>query len=67
MKKETSEERKKRIKSMSSSKRIELIRKKMKQKGIVEGSGVANKTYNNDEVIDLIKISSCFPEWFKRK
>tara|TARA_Y100001978_G_C23630791_1_gene403320 strand:- start:68 stop:271 length:204 start_codon:yes stop_codon:yes gene_type:complete len=67
MKKETSEERKKRIKSMSSSKRIELIRKKMKQKGIVEGSGVANKTYNNDEVIDLIKISSCFPEWFNRK
>ena len=47
---------------MTSRERQELILKKMKAKGIVPGSGVANKTYKNDDVSDLIKIANCFPE-----
>ena len=47
---------------MSSKKRRELILKKMKAKGIEMGSGVPNKTYRNDDVLDLIRIANCFPE-----
>ena len=53
---------KKNFKSMSSKKRRELILKKMKAKGIEMGSGVPNKTYRNDDVLDLIRIANCFPE-----
>ena len=55
-------ESRKKFKSMTSRERQELILKKMKAKGIVPGSGVANKTYKNDDVSDLIKIANCFPE-----
>ena len=47
---------------MTSSERQELILKKMKAKGIQPGSGVPKKTYKNDDVLDLVKIASCFPE-----
>jgi len=56
------EERIKRIKSMSSSERKELILKKMKALGIELGSGVPNKEYNSNEVYELIQIANCFPE-----
>ena len=56
------EERIKRIKSMSSSERQELILKKMKAQGIELGSGVPNKEYNSSEVYELIQIANCFPE-----
>ena len=55
-------ESRKNFKSMTSSERQELILKKMKAKGIEPGSGVPNKTYKNDDVLDLIKIANCFPE-----
>tara|TARA_Y100000589_G_scaffold122755_1_gene117172 strand:- start:2294 stop:2452 length:159 start_codon:yes stop_codon:yes gene_type:complete len=47
---------------MTSRERKELILLKMKAKGLEVGSGVLNKTYNNEEVKDLIKILNCFPE-----
>ena len=47
---------------MTSRERQELILKKMKDKGIEPGSGVPNKIYKNDEVLDLIRITTCFPE-----
>ena len=55
-------ELRKNFKSMTSRERQELILKKMKAKGIEPGSGVPNKTYKNDDVLDLIKIANCFPE-----
>ena len=60
-------ELKKIFKSMNRRERQELILKKMKAKGIEPGSGVPNKTYNNDDVLDLIKIANCFPELRKNK
>ena len=62
MHKETKEERKRRFKSMKSSERHALIRELMKEKGLKEGSGVPNKTYDKNEVFELIRITSCFPE-----
>ena len=56
------EERRKKYKSMSSQERQELIFKKMKDNGIEIGSGVPNKKYDNQEVFELIKIASSFPE-----
>ena len=55
-------ETKKNFKSMSSKERQKLILKKMKAKGLDLGSGVPNKTYKNDDVLDLIRIANCFPE-----
>ena len=55
-------ERRKRFKSMTSKQRQELILKKMKAKGIEEGSGVPNKKYDSKEVYELIHISNFFPE-----
>ena len=52
----------KNFKSMSSKERQKLILKKMKAKGLDLGSGVPNKTYKNDDVLDLIRIANCFPE-----
>ena len=57
------EERTKKFKSMSSSKRQELILQKMKAKGIEVGSGVPNKKYDSKEIYELIHIAKCFPEW----
>ena len=48
--------------SLSSSERKDLIIKKMKDRGIEIGSGVKNKSYENDYVIDLIEIANYFPE-----
>ena len=63
--KESSEERKKRFKAMTSSERKVLIRAKMQAEGLEEGSGVPNKelsSYDNDEIRELIKVTSFFPE-----
>ena len=56
------EERRKKYKSMSSQERKELILKKMKAKRIEVGSGVPNKTYDNEEIYELIHIANCFHE-----
>ena len=61
------EERTKRFKLMSSSKRQELILKKMKEKGIEVGSGIPNKKYDSKEVYELIHIASCFTELRDKK
>ena len=60
-------ERIKRIKSMSSSERRELILKKMKERGIEVGSGIPDKKYDSKEVYELIHIASCFPEFRDKK
>ena len=60
------EERIKRLKSMSTSERQELILKKMKEKGIEVGSGIPNKKYDNKEIYELIHIAKCFPELRKK-
>ena len=60
-------ERIKRIKSMSSSERRELILKKMKERGIEVGSGIPNKKYDSEEVYELIHIAKCFPELREKK
>ena len=60
-------ERIKRIKSMSSSERRELILKKMKERGIQVGSGIPNKKYDSKEVYELIHIANCFPEFREKK
>ena len=52
---------------MSSSKRQELILKKMKEKGIEVGSGIPNKKYDSKEVYELIHIASRFPELRDKK
>ena len=52
---------------MSSSERIELILKKMKERGIEVGSGIPNKKYNSKEVFELIHIANCFPELREKK
>ena len=61
------EERIKRFKSMSSKQRQELILKKMKERGIDEGSGIPNKKYEGKEVYELIHIAKCFPELREKK
>ena len=60
-------ERIKRIKSMSSSERQELILKKMKERGIEVGSGIPDKKYDSKEVYELIHIANCFPEFREKK
>ena len=60
-------ERIKRIKSMSSLQRQELILKKMKERGIEVGSGITNKKYDSEEVYELIHIANCFPELREKK
>ena len=47
---------------MSSDQRKKLIKEKMNAQGLEEGSGVKGATYDKDEVWDLIRIASCFPE-----
>ena len=61
------EERIKRFKSMSSIQRQELILKKMKESGIILGSGIPNKKYDSKEVYELIHIANCFPELRDKK
>ena len=60
---ETSEERKKRFKEMSSLERQSLLKRKMKAQGLEEGSGVYPLSfYDSEEICDLIEIMSRFPE-----
>ena len=62
-KSESREERKKRFKSLSSTERKILIRKKLEQQGLTEGSGVREKdqsAYDKEEMIDLILLTRCF-------
>ena len=61
------EERIKRFKSMSSMQRQELILKKMKESGIIVGSGIPKKEYDNKEIYELIHIANCFQELRKKK
>ena len=56
------EERIKKLKSLSSCERKELILKKMKNRGIEVGSGIPNKKYDSEEVYELIHIAKFFPE-----
>ena len=56
------EERRKKIKSMTSQQRKELIIKKMNEKGIEIGSGVPDKKYDSEEIYELIHIANCFSE-----
>ena len=60
---ESREERKKHLKSLSSAERKILIRKKLEQQGLIEGSGVREKdqsSYDKEEIVDLILITRCF-------
>ena len=60
---ESSEERKKRFKSLSSEERKILIRKKLKLQGLTEGSGVKEEnqsSYDKEEMLDLILLTRCF-------
>ena len=60
---ESRDERRKRLKSLSSQERKILIRKKLELQGLTEGSGVRGKdqsTYDKKEIIDLILITRCF-------
>ena len=60
---ESREQRKKRFKSLASAERKMLIRKKLEQQGLTEGSGVKEKdqsSYDKEEMIDLILLTRCF-------
>tara|TARA_B100001029_G_C14806557_1_gene309981 strand:+ start:386 stop:598 length:213 start_codon:yes stop_codon:yes gene_type:complete len=60
---ESKEERKKRFKSLSSEERKKLIREKLKQQGLIEGSGAREtnqSSYDKKEMIDLILLTRCF-------
>ena len=60
---ESREDRIKRFKSLSSEERKILIRKKLEQQGLTEGSGVREKdqsSYDKEEIIDLILLTRCF-------
>ena len=62
-KSESREERKKRLKSLSSAERKILIRKKLELQGLTEGSGVREKdqsSYDKEEMIDLILLTRCW-------
>ncbi len=66
---ESSGERRERFKAMSSDERKALIREKMKAEGLQEGSGIPGKklsSYDQDEIWDLIEVTSCFPEMQKK-
>ncbi len=57
------EERKKYFKSLSSEERKKLIREKLKQQGLTEGSGVIEKNqsyYDQKEITDLIILTRFF-------
>ena len=59
---ESFEERKKHFKSLSSTERKILIRKKLELQGLSEGSGVREKdqsSYDNKEIIELILLTKC--------
>ena len=61
--KETPEERKTHFRALSSDERKSLIRKKLTNQGLREGSGVSGKdlsSYNKEEIIDLLLITKCF-------
>ena len=60
---ESPEDRRKRFKSLSSTERKILIRKKLELQGLTEGSGVREKdqsSYDKEEMIDLILLTRCF-------
>ena len=60
---ESREERQKYFKSLSSEERTILVRKKLEQQGLTEGSGVKEKdqsSYDKEEMIDLILLTRCF-------
>ena len=60
---ESRKEREKRFKTLSSEERKKLIRKKLEQQGLTEGSGVREEDqtyYDKEEMIDLILLTRCF-------
>ena len=61
--KETPKERNARFRALSSEERKLLIRKKLSDQGLIEGSGVSGKdlsSYEKEEIIDLLLITKCF-------
>tara|TARA_B100001029_G_scaffold136918_1_gene115932 strand:+ start:708 stop:923 length:216 start_codon:yes stop_codon:yes gene_type:complete len=63
IKNETKKERRQRFKILSSEERKKLIRKKLKNQCLTEGSGVREKdqsSYDKEEIIDLILLTRCF-------
>ena len=61
----TQEERKNQFKAMPSAKRKSLIRENLKAQGLKEGSGVSGKdlsSYDQNEIQEIIQVTSCFPE-----
>ena len=60
---ESRKERKKLFKSLTSAERKIMIRKKLEQQGLTEGSGVREKdqsSYDKEEMIDLLELTRCF-------
>ena len=60
------EERNTHFKNLSSAERKILIRKKLEQQGLSEGSGVREKdqsSYDNEEMIELILLTKCFKKY----
>ena len=55
-------ERKRELRSLKSSERRILIKQKLNRLGLTEGSGIKGRLYDSNEIQDLIKITSCFPE-----
>ncbi len=62
MNQDSLEDRKERFKALSRTERQALIREKIRAQGLEEGSGVKGATYDEEEVWNLIRITSCFPE-----
>tara|TARA_Y100001968_G_C18851192_1_gene478200 strand:- start:313 stop:516 length:204 start_codon:yes stop_codon:yes gene_type:complete len=59
---ESPEERKERFKKLSSKERKILIRNKLKNQGLTEGSGVLEtdqSSYDKEEIMDLLLLTRC--------
>ncbi len=67
MNQDSLEDRKERFKALSRTERQALIREKIRAQGLEEGSGVKGATYDEEEVWNLIRITSCFPEMETRR
>tara|TARA_A100001035_G_C27529006_1_gene384391 strand:+ start:131 stop:319 length:189 start_codon:yes stop_codon:yes gene_type:complete len=52
---------KKKYTLLSREERINLLMKKMQEKGIEVGSGVPGKKYDSQEIYELIDIVKLFP------
>ena len=60
---ECSDKRKNLFKRLTNEERKKLIRKKLKEQRLTEGSGASEKeksTYDKEEIIELILLTKCF-------